>query len=109
MMKKTFTSLVLALALQLSTVATAANSKFSWAKTTSDVALQLRVTNKGADAVSSGKKVYYFYTTSATGAPIYGTYTLDRALNKMEPITWRPLLETTRKLESISHISCSYR
>ena len=39
MMKKTFTSLVLALALQLSTVATAANSKFSCAKTTSDVAV----------------------------------------------------------------------
>ena len=96
MMKKAFTSLVLALALQLSKAATLAKSTFSCAKTTSDVALQLRVTNKGPDAVSSGKKVYYFYTTSATGAPIYGTYTLDRKVKKGETfvITINPAWQT---------------
>jgi len=54
--------------------------------------LQLRVTNKGPDAVSSGKKVYYFYTTSATGAP----NTLDRKVKKGETfvITISPAWQT---------------
>ena len=63
-----------------------AGSTFSCIKTESDVALELRVTNKGPDAVSKGKRVYYQYKTSANANAnaIRGTYTLTRNVNMGE-------------------------
>jgi hypothetical protein len=64
--------------------AQAGESTFSCIKTDSDVALELKVTNNGPDAVSNCKTVHYFYKTSANGQAIRGTYTLTRKVKKGE-------------------------
>jgi hypothetical protein len=68
----------------LSPQAQAGESTFSCTKTASDVALELKVTNNGPDAVSNGTKVYYFYKTSARATHKKGNYTLTRKVKKGE-------------------------
>jgi len=88
--------------LALSPQAQAGESTFSCIKKDSDVALELKVTNKGPDAVKNGTVVHYFYEipTMPKGhtATYTGTHTLDHKVKKGEtfPITinadWRARL-----------------
>ena len=49
-------------------------------KDQSDVALHLRFTNTGTQAIAKGKKIAYAYKSSAGGAEVKGTFTLENAL-----------------------------
>ena len=74
--------------LALSLQAQAGESDFSCRKLESDVALKLKVTNNGPDAVKNGTVVHYFYeipTMPKGHTAIYtGTYTLDHKVKKGE-------------------------
>jgi hypothetical protein len=72
--------------LALSPQAQAGESTFSCRKLESDVALQLKVTNNGPDAVKNGTVVHYFYVTPTTpkGHTETGSYTLDHKVKKGE-------------------------
>ena len=63
-------------------------STFSCIKKDSDIALELKVTNNGPDAVKNGTVVYYFYEIPALPkghtATHSGTYTLDHKVKKGE-------------------------
>jgi hypothetical protein len=52
------------------------SAKFTCARSYSDVAVLLGVTNLGPNKVSKGTKVYYYYKTSKSSPPVKGTYTL---------------------------------
>ena len=66
-------------------------STFSCRKLESDVALKLKVTNNGPDAVKKGTVVHYFYVIPAmpkgNTATLTGTYTLDHKVKKGETFT----------------------
>jgi hypothetical protein len=71
--------------LALSPQAQAGESTFSCIKKDSDVALKLKVTNNGPDAVKKGTVVYYFYTLPQDHTATHtGTYTLDHKVKKGE-------------------------
>jgi hypothetical protein len=71
--------------LALSLQAQAGESDFSCRKLESDVALKLKVTNNGPDAVKKGTVVYYFYTLPQDHTATHsGEVTLDHKVKKGE-------------------------
>jgi len=77
--------LLVVVCLALSPQAQAGESDFSCRKLESDVALKLKVTNNGPDAVQKGTVVYYFYTLPQDHTTTHtGTYTVDHKVKKGE-------------------------
>lgn len=77
--------LLVVVCLALSLQAQAGESDFSCRKLESDVALKLKVTNNGPDAVKKGTVVYYFYTLPQDHTATHsGTHTLDHKVKKGE-------------------------